>query len=153
MKIAARGLAVGASVMLLALVSIAAPVRAQAPAKSLKDQLIGHWQLVSVTIDTRTPYGASPTGTMFLDAAGHFATIIISAGNARNIAYFGTYTVNDAANTLTIHIEGNSGGLGVNAAGRDETRLITLRGDELMVQSTAPSGGPGNVTLTWKQAN
>lgn len=151
MKIAAHGVAVLAAFILLALT--AAPVVAQAPAKSLRNELIGHWQLVSVTAGNRTPYGANPTGTMFLDATGHFAVIIISTGNARNISYFGTYTVDDTAKRITIHIQGSSGGLGINAAGRDETRLIRLNGDELISQNTTPSGDPGDIILTWKQAN
>src|SRR5579864_6229384 len=79
-------------------------VSALAQAGSLKDQLVGQWQLVSVAINDAAPYGASPTGSMLLDAGGHYAVIVISDGGAKNIAYYGTYTVDEASKTLTAHV-------------------------------------------------
>ena len=109
MNIKARGtVACVASLIFLALASIATAALAQTPGKSLKDQLVGHWQLVSVTIKDATPYGANPQGSMFLDADGHYSVIVLSAGNAQNISYFGTYTVNDADSSMTMHIDGSS---------------------------------------------
>jgi len=106
-----------------------------------------------VTANERTPYGANPEGSMFLDAAGHFSIIVISDGNARSLAYFGTYTVSDADKLLTVHIEDSTGGGSPNAAGRDLKRLVALNGDELTIQNQTPAGAPGNVKLTWKRAN
>lgn len=154
MKIAARGVtACLSSLMILTLASIATPSFAQTPAKSLKDQLVGHWQLVSVTINDRTPYGANPQGSMFLDAGGHYSVIVISTGNARSISYFGTYTVNNADNSMTIYVDASGGGGGMSTAGRDLKRLLTISGDQLTVTNETPSGAPGAVKLTWKQAN
>ena len=154
MKFTARSMIVSLSLLVaLTMVVHTTASHAQAPAKSLKEALAGHWQLVSVTANERTPYGANPHGSMFLDAGGHFSVIVISAGNARNISYFGTYTVNDADKSMTMHIEDSSGGSGESAAGRDVKRLIILSGDDLLVQSEAPSGARGAVKLTWKQAN
>jgi hypothetical protein len=154
MKITARGVVAGvSSLMILTLASIATPTLAQSPTKSLNDQLLGHWQLDSVTINDSAPYGANPQGSMFLDAGGHFSVIVISAGQARNISYFGTYTVNDADKSMTMHIDASSGGGDVNAAGRDEKRLVTFSGDELTVANQTASGAAGAVKLTWKQAN
>jgi hypothetical protein len=152
MKIKTRGIVVSVSSLII-LTSIATASCAQTPTKSLKDQLVGHWQLVSVTIDARMPYGANPQGSMLLDASGHFSVIVISAGNARSISYFGTYTVNDADKSMTTHIEASSGGSGISVAARDEKRLITFSGDDLIVQSQTPTGAPGTIVLTWKQAN
>ena len=127
---------------------------AQAPGKSLKEALAGHWQLVSVTAaNERTPYGANPHGSMFLDSAGHFSIIVVSDGDARSVAYFGTYTVSDADKLMTLHIEDSVGGGSPNAAGRDLKRLVALNGDELTMQNQTPAGTPGNIKLTWKQAN
>jgi Lipocalin-like domain len=137
----------------LALTSPPAPSWAQAAATSLKDRLVGHWQLVSVTVNGATPYGANPQGSMILDAGGHFSIIVISAGDARNIAYFGTYTVDDASKSVTMHVDGSSGGSGQSAGGRDLKRLVALNGDELTVSSDRPAGAPGGATLTWKRAN
>ncbi|MGD0025366.1 MAG: hypothetical protein ABSC37_12215 [Xanthobacteraceae bacterium] len=158
MKITARGIVACVSLVILALASIGATSFAQTPTKSLKDQLVGHWQLVSVTVNGRTPYGdtphsATPQGSMFLDAGGHYSVIVISTGNARSISYFGTYTVDDTDNSITMHIDASSGA----NAGRDVKRQVTFSGDELIVANQPPAQTPagplGGVKLTWKQAN
>lgn len=139
-----------ASFVFLALTSIGATSSAQTPAKSLKDQLVGHWQLVSVSINRSSPYGANPQGSMFLDAGGHYSVIVITAGRARNVSYFGTYTVDDTDSSVTMHIDGSSN---ANAVGRDEKRFVSFSGDELVVANQKSAGPIGGVKLTWKQAN
>lgn len=152
MKIVARSVTMSLSVLLiLAMMFLAS--RSSAQEKSLKEALIGHWQLVSVSVNGRSPYGADPHGSMFLDAAGHFSVIVVSDGNARSLAYFGTYTINDADKSMALHIEDSAGGGTPNAAGRELKRLFTLNGDQLSVQNELATGGPGAVTVTWKRAN
>jgi hypothetical protein len=121
---------------------------AQTPEKSIKDQLVGHWQLVSVTINDTAPYGANPQGSMFFDANGNYSVIVLSGGNARNVSYFGTYTVSDSENTVTLHIDGSSH---ANADGRDQKRLVTFSGDELITSTPTSSGRKGSIKLTWKR--
>ena len=142
----------GACVLLLLCLALMSPPSAQSAATSLKQQLVGHWQLVSVALGDRTPYGAAPRGSMFLDAEGHLSVIVISDGGARNISYFGTYTVDDAAKSMTIHVEGSSGGSG-NTSGRSFKRLLQLQGNELVMTNEAPANAPGVIKQTWKQAN
>ena len=89
---------------------------------------------------------------MFFGKDGHFSVIVISDGNARSISYFGSYSVDEAGNSLTMQIDGNSGGNGVDATGRDLKRLVQLNGDMLVIQNEGPHG-PGNIKLTWKQDN
>lgn len=150
MKTIARRIGTCAPLLLgLALMS---PLAAQSAAKPLKQQLVGHWQLVSVTVGEQTPYGAAPQGSMFLDADGHVSVIVISDGGARNISYFGTYTVDDAAKSMTIHVDGSSGGNG-NASGRSFKRQVQLQGNELVLANDAPANAPGIIKQTWKQAN
>lgn len=145
MNIRVRGIAAFvSSLLILLLASIGTPSSAQAPAKSIKDQLVGHWQLVSVAMNNTQPYGNSPKGSMFIDAGGHFSTIVLSDGDAKSISYFGTYTIDDANSTMIIHIDGTSRG---NAKGHDQKRVITLSGDDL-IQAT-PNGA---VKLTWKRS-
>ena len=154
MKFTARSMIVSLSLLVaLTMVVLTTASHAQAPAKSLKEALAGHWQLVSVTANERTPYGANPHGSMFLDAAGHFSIIVVSDGDARSVAYFGTYAVNEADKLMTLHLEESVGGGSPNAAGRDLKRLLALNGDELTMQNQTPAGTPGNIKLTWKQAN
>jgi hypothetical protein len=150
MKVTVRR--IGTCVLLLLGLTLAPPLSAQSAGSSLKQQLIGHWQLVSVTVGERTPYGAAPQGSMFLDANGHLSVIVISDGDARNISYFGTYTVDEAAKSMTIHVDASSGGSG-NAGGRSFKRLLQLQGNELVMANEAPAGAPGVIKQTWKQAN
>src|SRR6202043_182274 len=103
---------------------------AQTPAQSLKDRLVGHWQLVSVSVNNAEPYGASPQGSMFLDAGGHYSVIVITGGAAKSISYFGTYIVNDAEGSMTMHIDASSL---ANAVGREEARFVAFSDGELVV--------------------
>jgi hypothetical protein len=151
MKITVRCIMACVSLTMLALTLIATSSFAQTPEKSIKDQMVGHWQLVSITIQERTPYGPNPLGSMFIDAAGHFSVIVVSSGDARSVSYFGTYTIN-ADNTVTTHLEASSGGGENSAGGHEMTRLLTFNGDELVVANET-ANGPGALRLTWKRAN
>ena len=151
MNIAARGLC--RCVLLLMSLLPASLAAAQSQTPALAPKLVGHWQLVSVSVNGGQPYGANPQGSMFIDTAGHFSVIVISAGDARSIAYFGTYTVNNADSSTIMHIDGSTGGGGESANGRDLKRLIAFNGDELTVSNAMPSGAPGAIRLTWKRAD
>jgi hypothetical protein len=148
--VACRSSLIGAALAIAALASIGATSFAQTPAKSLKDQLVGHWQLVSVSVNNAKPYGANPQGSMFFDAGGHYSVIVITGGAAKSVSYFGTYIVNDAESSMTMHIDASSL---ANAAGRDEARFVTFSGDELVVANQKSAGPVGDVKLTWKRAN
>lgn len=151
MKINVRSMAARvASLAILALALLDAASSAQTPAKSLKDEVVGHWQLVSISINGNTPYGANPQGSMFLDAGGHYAVIVITGGRARSISYYGTYTVNDADDSMTMHIDGSNR---ADFAGHDVKRVISVSGDEMIVANATASGAAGPTKLTWKRAN
>jgi hypothetical protein len=136
------------AIVALALV-VAGPVAAAlAQGSSLKDQLVGQWQLVSIGINNAAPYGDSPTGSMLLDAAGHYSIIVISNGGARNISYYGSYTVDESSKSVTMHV---AGGTRANADGQDQTRQVTVDGDQLVEQT--PPGRKGSIKMTWKRAN
>jgi len=151
MNIKTRGAVVGLA-SLLSLASIASGALAQTPGKAIKDQLVGHWRLVSVSVNGATPYGPDPAGSMFLDAGGHYSVIVITAGSARTIAYFGTYTIDDSENSITMHIDATATG---GDARPDVKRFVTLSGDELIVANQkGPDPVPGrSLELTWKQQN
>ena len=144
MKIKACGVMACVALLVLAPALLAATAFAQAP--GIKSRLVGHWQLVSVSVNGPQPYGANPQGSMFLDADGHYSVIVLSAGNARSISFFGTYTVDDAASAMTLHIEGSSN---ANAGRLDQKRLVTFSGNE-MIQDT-PAGTRGSIKVTWKR--
>jgi hypothetical protein len=132
----------------LAFVAASPVAAALAQSNSLKDQLVGQWQLVSISINNAVPYGNNPTGSMLLDAAGHYSIIVVSNGGARNISYYGSYTVDEANKSVTMHIVG---GTRANADGRDQTRQVTIDGDQL-IEQTLPGRG-GAIKMTWKRAS
>jgi hypothetical protein len=141
--------------------------------KSLKDQLTGTWTLVSSDTvapnGTRTPtFGAGAKGIAVFDPAGHYTFVFTSASlpkftsNNRSsgtadenkavvqgtLSHFGTYTVDEAAKSFTIHIDGSSF---PNWAGTEQKRPFTATGDDLKWTTPAASGG-GTAELVWKRA-
>jgi hypothetical protein len=94
--------------------------------KSLKEQLVGTWTLVSS--DQVRPdgsklrqFGANPNGINVFDANGRFFLMMASADNLRmasndrsmtqseedsliveSIAYYGTYTLNEEVNVISL---------------------------------------------------
>ena len=136
------------AIVVLAFIVAGSVATALAQSTSLKDQLVGQWQLVSIGINDAAPYGANPTGSMLLDAAGHYSIIVVSNGGAKNISYYGTYTVDEPNKSVTMHISGSTRS---NADGRDQTRQVTVDGDQL-IEQTLP-GRKGSIKMTWKRAN
>jgi lipocalin-like protein len=139
---------------------------------SLQQRMQGTWTLASNVLDQggnkTEPYGPGAKGSVVLTNNGRVILAITradipkfasnnrttgtpeenKAAVAGSIAYFGTYTVNDADKILTMHLEGSSF---PNWVGTDQKRTIELSGDELKFINTAPSGGPGTITVTWKR--
>jgi hypothetical protein len=112
--------------------------------KSLKEQLVGTWTLVSC--DSTTANGAkaaacvNPKGIIILDASGQYAAITFAGGRANATApgaaaNFGTWSVNEADKTTTLHFVGalnpiNEGmdlKLSVSPAG-DEVKFVGVSG-------------------------
>ena len=112
--------------MLISSASIAA-------AQNLKNQIVGAWTQVSTKYKfpdgkTTDTFGSNAKGMMMFDAAGHVVFITMrpdlpkfaskdrtkgtpeenKAVVAGSFAYFGTYTVNEAERTYTVHYEGTT---------------------------------------------
>ena len=100
-------------------ISLALPTFAQQK-KSLKELIVGTWLLVSVyqTQDgeKHNPWGDGVKGQAIYTSDGHFSWMIMSADRPKAntspripvgqaIAYWGTYTVNEEAKTLTGKLE------------------------------------------------
>jgi hypothetical protein len=142
--------------------------------KTIKERLVGTWTLVSLTVgegaDATMPYGASPKGTMMIDAAGHFMITVLRsdlpkfavqgrmAGTPEEntaivrgtIAYFGTYTVDEATELMTVKIEASSF---PNFAGHTQSRLISFAGgDEVTYINSTPSDSGGAAKVTYRRA-
>ena len=143
--------------------------------KSLKEQLVGTWTLVSS--DQVMPdgsklkqFGANPKGINVFDANGRFFLMIASADNSKiaskdpsrktnseevggliveSIAYYGTYTVNEAERDAVLHLEASTF---PNQIGTVQKRTITsLTADELKYSYPAAMSGV-QVHQVWKRA-
>jgi len=147
-----------------------------ASAESLKDQVVGTWTLVSNYAEradgTRLQtFGADPKGTVIYQANGRFAYIIMgdvrkkfAAGNRMegtdeenksvvqgSISYYGTYSVDEASQTLTWNIERASF---PNWDGTTRKISVSVSGDRLsQVAAPIPSAsGPYVPHLEWVRA-
>ena len=140
--------------------------------KSLKEQLVGTWTLVSS--DQVRPdgsklrrFGVNPKGINVFEANGRFFVMIASADNLQiasigrsktnseevggliveSIAYYGTYTVNEV-NVINLHLEASTF---PNQIGTDQKRTITsLTADELIYSSSAAMPG-AQVHQVWSR--
>jgi hypothetical protein len=140
---------------LLSLVCLAVAGASPAPeAPKLADQIRGRWRLVSIesrdepTKDWEHRYGSSPLGYIWYGADGWMSVQIGKMPRPRfasgkdlsptpeegneaylgYVAYFGTYTVDEAARVVTHHVEGS---LWPGYVGTDQRRPATLERDRL----------------------
>ncbi len=145
---------------------------------TLSAALIGTWELLSR--EDRTPageprlepsLGSDPIALLFFDRAGHFAAQFMkrnrtaaaaaevagATGGPNNSrarggydAYFGTYTVDEAAGTVATLL---TGALSQENVGQVFVRHMSVAGDELTIRlETASAEGERVVrTLRWKR--
>jgi len=141
--------------------------------KSLKEQLIGSWIVVSVDNTAQDGskqqiFGPSPKGILILDASGQFAQIIVrpdvpkfksnnrlqgtpeenKAAVQGTTATFGTWTVDEASKTMTARYVG---GMFPNQAGTDSKRTFSVTGDELRITNPATAAGMRSDNV-WRRA-
>lgn len=126
--------------------------------------IVGTWELVTRTVsrgDGTTivdpVLGEKPTGRLVYDASGTMTLQMMRAGRKDAIAtpavapdkasprvilgydsYFGRYTVDEKAGTVTHHVQGS---LYPEDLGSDWVRPFTLKGDTLMLR--VPSAAEG----------
>ena len=141
-------------------------------AKSDKERFIGTWTPVSLTSgqgpNQTLPYGPNPKGTLMADANGRFSITVVRsdlpkfASNNRMsgtpeenkaivqgiIAYFGTYSIDEATHVLTVNIEGSTF---PNFTGGTQTRILSFDGDEVTYFNPTPSMG-GSAKVTYRRA-
>jgi hypothetical protein len=150
--------------------------RAVAQQKTIKEQLIGTWTLVSWELigsdgnKVAPLVGTDPKGILTFDGNSRFSFQIISerprfASNNRMqgtpeenkavaqgiLSTFGTYSVDEAEMTFTFHNEISSW---PNQNRTDGKRTPMFVGDELRyINPGAPAAGPGgNGFFVWKRA-
>jgi len=139
------------------------PGSAVSQQKSLKDQLVGTWIIVSNTSvapdgTKHQLFGPNPKGMLVFDATGQYSQIIVNpdvpkfkinnrlkgtpeentAAVLGTTATFGTWSVEEASKTVTVHYVG---GMFPNQVGTDSKRTVSITGDELRVSNPATASG------------
>jgi hypothetical protein len=140
--------------------------------RSLKEQLVGTWTLVSshqMRLDGSElkQFGANPKGINVFDPSGRFFLLVASADNSQiasedpskttsgedgliveSIAYYGTFTVNGEVKSINLPLAASTF---PNQVGTDQKRTITsLTADELKYSSPAAISGV-QVDQVWKR--
>ncbi len=146
-----------------------------ASAQSARELIVGAWTLVSA--DSVRPdgskvamFGPNPRGILIFSGSGQFALIQTSAelppiaARSRDhgtpeeykaivqgsIAYFGSYSLNESDNTISLKLDGST--FANLMASGDQKRIITsLTRDELRFSNPrTPSGA--NLEVEWRRA-
>jgi len=150
------------------------PGSALAEQKSIKEQLVGTWTMtgweqVRPNSDKLQRFGASPKGIHMFDANGRFVLISARSDLPKfavadpmkatpqetktvsdgSIAYYGTYSVDEAAKVVTLTIDASTF---PNQVGVDNKRTITMiSANELKYENTNPTSG-GQIYSAFKRA-
>jgi hypothetical protein len=147
--------------------------QSNAATQSAGDQFRGSsWTIVSGSVERggKKVHWTPPRlqGFLMFDAGDHFLIVIVRSGLPKSapnpgqpgangektpilqksIACFGTYSINDADHTISVHIEGSTF---PKWTGTDQQRRFTLAGDELRWTNASPLAGAGTAELAWKR--
>jgi hypothetical protein len=152
------------------------PAGTVAQQKSLKDQLVGTWTVVSWLETFKDGsklqrFGPDPKGVNIFTADGHFSIMFArpdlpkiasndpmkptpeeaNAITLGSVAYFGTYTVDEGSKTISFRIESSTL---PNQLGRNQVRKITsLTADELSYTNNEPVAEPAHhIDTAFKRA-
>jgi Lipocalin-like domain len=153
------------------------PRSATAQSKTLKEQIVGDWSLVSwvqIRADGSKNYrfGSNPKGINTFSPAGRFSLVIMQADLPKissndpmkpsaeeaeaivrgSIAYYGTYSVEEATKTLSTQLDGTTL---PNQLGIPQKRNIdSIGADELHYSNPTAvgGGGAGKIEVVWKRA-
>lgn len=145
---------------------------ALAQQKTLKEQLVGTWTLVSNDIvaqdgTRRQNFGPNPKGILIIDANGRYAQIQVNPNRPKfkgrtrldgtpeenkavmqaTSASFGTLEVNEADKSVIQHVEFH---IFPNDDGRDVKLSITVTGDELKYTNPISAAG-GKAEAVYKR--
>lgn len=173
------GMRWGIGVLVIVAMSVAAGSMSAEKRLAGAQRLVGTWRLQSRrdrtsegAVQIEPSLGETPLGLLVYDANGNVAVQLMkrdrsadsaaaepgansggtnsSAGIGWYDAYFGTYTVDVTAGTVTHHLEA---ALGPHDVGRSLTRHFELNGDELKLsfQTTVGSGTVVTREIVWKR--
>jgi Lipocalin-like domain len=145
----------------LAISFLASPAHAQ----SLMHQVAGTWTLISGAEQFADGKKVIPwsAGNLIIDPSGHMSFFIFGKNRPTAgppdprkpagpmVAYYGTVTADDAAETLTYHIE-NASAPALNGATR--IRYVTITGDTMVTKGSPVKTPRGMITPIdeWRRA-
>jgi hypothetical protein len=160
-----RALAGAVAASMLAQQATASEIRAT-------DKLVGAWSLVSLVVDQGDKqvevFGPHPRGIQVMSHDGRFAVVTMreelplyasgnrmqgtpdeyeAIGKGTNAAY-GRYTVDEAAGTVTFHVEASTF---PNWDGGEQVRAFKLEGDSWSYVNSVLTIGPGNAHVVWER--
>jgi len=144
-----------------------------AQAKVSKDQLVGSWQVTSVSLKrsdgtSSEPFGATPNGQLIFSPSGRYSFVVMRPDMPKiaakdrmkgtddenraivqgSLVHFGRYTINETEGSYTLQIEGSSYAADV---GTTQTRSISkFSGDEFEILNRTPTSG-ASAQLTFKR--
>jgi hypothetical protein len=146
------------------------------PAKTLKEQIVGTWNLVIAEITAADgkktlPFGDKPKGKLIFTADGHFSHVHVSSGLPRiasnnrlagtdadnraivqgTLSLFGTYSVDEEKKTLTFNIVASTY---PNQEGTSQTRTIDKLNEDEFVNTNrgAARDGPAAAANFYRRA-
>jgi len=133
-------------------------------------RFVGHWKLISyqqksVSGEVTEPFGKDPIGRISYDTGGHMSAQLmrnnrpkfsnndprkgtdaeIRSAFTEFAAYYGTYTVDERAGTVTHHVEG---AWFPNWIGMIQVRNYEFRGNRLLLRADLPAGP---IILVWER--
>ncbi|HEY3656771.1 MAG TPA: lipocalin-like domain-containing protein [Steroidobacteraceae bacterium] len=148
---------------------------AVAQQQSLKEQILGTWVLVA-WVQMRPDgsefqkYGGNPQGFHIFERNGRFFAMMarpdlpkIAASDpqkatpeearqimAGSIAYYGTFTVDEAERTVTLRMDASTF---PNQLGRElPRRIVSVTPNEMIYANSNATTGGGQIQLSWKRA-
>jgi hypothetical protein len=149
-------------IMLLAMASLGAsslrPSNADPIPASAKSKLVGAWRLVALEVpgpDGKPTPVPDLTGMLLYTADDHMSVQLMYPKSAANLsndyvkngyeASFGSYEVNEAAHTVTHHVQGS---ITEGLVGKDLPRALQFTADgRLIIKSTNPDE---HWSVTWQ---
>ena len=173
-QVVRRAITLTIAVMMFCIVVGALKTTAVAQQKSLKEQILGTWVLVSNVVERQDgtkadQFGPNPRGMLIFAHDGRFATVnaradlpkLASGNRSRttpeenkavvegSLAYYGTYAVSDSERIITVHVEGSTF---ANQLGAVSKRLVaSITSDEMRLTNPAATSG-GSLEQVWKRA-
>ena len=77
---------------------------ATAQERTLRQQLIGLWDLISCS-NKQNPICSNPSGSVVYTVSGRYMVMLTEKGKPIALANFGTWSVDEATKTLSYHVE------------------------------------------------